>query len=292
MKKQECTLFVVSLIVLLLVWVMNGNRASAAEYNFFFYGDQNSEKEKQNDEIKLPQSPQETSSLESATANTNESPQHKETAIEKTAAVITPPPVRTPRRFLSSVFRSLSIPNDAYLSMGWEFNGYIDKKSVEDFKDEVNSLSMKTKILPHFGLEASIPLEFYNPGLRIFKGGAFSEWEPPRIGKASDEYLKPWHDLWNYFQAATAPAIHMSTGLLYNSRHSYEEHLWRKGMKKYTDIKIHREEAAASLSKHSWYVGGGIRFRLFKVVDLTASLNVIPTRKASRLFSGGASIVF
>lgn len=284
MKKQERALFVVSSIVLLLVWIVNSNRASAAEYNFFFYDSGNGEKKK--DER---QPSQETESLKTSET---ESPDEEEVKT-KTAAVITPPPVRAPRRFLSSVFRSLSIADDAYLSVGWEFNGYTDKKSAEDFKDELNSLSMRTKILHHFGLEASIPLEFYNPGLRIFKGGVFSEWEPSRIGKASDEYLKPWYDLWNYFQAATSPAIHMSTGLLYNSRHSYEEHLWREQKERpHHHYKIHREEAAASLSQHSWYVGGGIRFRLFKVVDLTASLNIIPARKASHLFSGGASVVF
>lgn len=298
MKKQERALFVVSLIVLLLVWVMNGNRASAADYNFYFYDAGEGEKKQ-----KVQQPSQETRSFETSEAgpSTEEKPTPEEEVKTKTATVVTQPPVRLLRRFLSavsSVFRS--IPDDAYLSVGWEFNHFTDKKrddqfsDDDNFKDETNSLSVRAKILPPFGLEASIPFKAYNPGLRIFKGGLFSEWELPQIGR-TNIYLKPWHNIWNFFQTATLPAVHISTGLLYNSRHAYDEHLWRSKTTRYGhkyDYKLPRTEAAASLSEHSWYVGGGTRFRLFSVIDLTASLNIVPVKKANYLFSAGASVVF
>lgn len=243
---------------------MNSNRASAGEYNFFFYD--NGEKKKKEEER---QPSQETESLK--TSETESS--HEKEVKTKTAVVVTPPPVRPSRRFLTSLFTLSFFPDDWYVALGFEHNYYTDRNHGKSFKDEAPAFMIRTKIARFLVLDGSIPLDFFHAGLRIIRGGILTEYELPKIKRTF------------------SPTLYFSTGLLYNNRWKYKDHLIRYGSN-YTYNYTYEEAELPSMKRLSWYTGGGIRFRFFNAVDLTTSLNLLPMRKASYLLLTGASIVF
>jgi len=302
MKKQENRLFAVSLAILILVITFSSRQLLAAEYNFYFYEDP--DKKSDRSATTQFQTQEKTPPLETSALKTNENePSPQEEIVTKSAAMVTPPPTLIPLRFLPILLPFL--PDDAYLSAGWEFNDYHDNK--RSTSDSAQSLSIRLKMSRLLALESSIPLTFYNAGLRIFKFGMSGEWEGSGYTlkeKIDDsQYARRWKRLGNGILRLVPPlALHLSSGIVYNSRWENKDLFvrtekirttWKNGFAESFTMKEYWEEDAFSgMSKINLYLGSGFRFRLFNHIDLTASLNFMPSRKWSRLFSTGASVVF